>query len=71
MKIWGEKDKDGNLKDTYFKDIKTEPCKSEEINFEGDSDQDAYTIYTPAPEYQNDVKRFVSTLNCMREEAPL
>ena len=59
------------MKDTYFKDIKTEPCKPEEINFEGDPDEDAYTFYTPAPEYERDVKRFSKYLNCMREKAPL
>ena len=45
------------MKNTYFKEVKTEPCKTEEINFEGDAEEDAYTIYTPAPEYINDVKR--------------
>jgi len=59
------------MKDTYFKEIKSEPCKSDEINFDGDSNQDAYTFYTPAPEYEDDIKRFASNLNCMREEAAI
>ena len=51
QKIWGELDKDGNLKDTYFKELKTEKCKLEEINFDGDADEDAYNFYQPAPEF--------------------
>lgn len=71
QKIWGELDAQGKMKDTYFKDVKSEKCKQTEINFEGDSNDDAYTFYTPAPEYEKDVKRFTEDLNCMREEAPL
>ena len=56
------------MKDTYFKDIKSEPCKQEEINFDGDADEDAYTFFTPAPEFETDVKRFATDLSCIRED---
>ena len=35
-KIWGEEDADGNVKDTYFKKLKSGPCTASDINLEGD-----------------------------------
>ena len=59
------------MKDTYLKEIKYEPCKQEEINFNGDADEDAYTFYTPAVEFETDVKRFAPDLNCLRGDTAL
>lgn len=39
-KIWGEADEDGNIKDTYFKKLETEPCTESDINIDGDENQD-------------------------------
>lgn len=45
QKIWGEKDADGNILPLYFKKLATEPCKEEDINLNGDSEQEKYMFY--------------------------
>ena len=69
LKIWGEKDEDGNSKPTYFKPLETRPCEDSDINFEGNGDNDDnYRFSHPSPEFLYDVKRFKSSLNCFVDE---
>lgn len=70
-KIWGEEDADGNVKDTYFKKLKSGPCTASDINLEGDEIEDNYKFYTPGEEFKKDTKRFYSILQCIREETTL
>ena len=70
-KIWGEEDADGNVKDTYFKKLETEPCRESEINLDGDENQDKYLFYEPAEEFLSDMKRFYGILQCIKDEATL
>ena len=42
MKVWGDKDEDGNSLPTYFTKLKTSPCKEEQINMDGKGDNDDF-----------------------------
>lgn len=68
LKIWGEKDEEGNFKPTYFKKLETEPCKKSDINIDGNDNVDSYKFYEPAPEYLPDSKRFYDQLQCLKND---
>ena len=69
QKVWGEKNEDGSVKDTYLKKIETRPCIEADINFKGvtGSDADSFMFFEPADEFQYDINRFYKVLNCMKE----
>lgn len=73
LKIWGEKDEQGNYVPTYFKKLKTEPCKADEINLTDPDEKDVnkHPFFYPADEFINDTKRFAGGLRCIREDYEL
>lgn len=71
LKVWGEKDEDGNSVPTYFRKLSTRPCDAEkDIDFDG-TDDDSFRFYPPVPEMANDAKAFAGVLNCITEEPKL
>ncbi len=69
LKIWGEKDEEGNSKPTYFKPLATRPCEESDINLSGDIDNDdKYRFNHPSPEFLYDVKRFGTKLQCFVDQ---
>lgn len=68
VKIWGERDENGNVKPTYFKELETEPCKRSDVNFNGDADSDAYLFYQPTEESFYDADRFFDKFVCLKND---
>lgn len=71
-KIWGEKDEEGNIKPTYFKQLETRQCTKEDINFDGDEKDNAkFEFWKPAADTEADTKRFFDVLQCITDEPTL
>ena len=68
LKVWGEKDAQGNIKPLYFRKLETQPCSQSEINLHNDPDQDKYKFFFPASEYENDINRFFNVLQCLKND---
>ena len=71
LKIWGEVDDSGNIKDTYFKPLNIEKCKEEDINLDGAGNNEDFNFYEPSEEYKRDVERKFNDLYCIRDDALL
>ena len=71
QKIWGEVDALGNNVPTYFKKLALEPCRTSDINLEGDVNEDKYRFYSPSKEFEADTKRFYHKLMCIKDEPEL
>ena len=71
MKVWGEKDEDGNSVPTYFAKLKTRPCERNDINFEGKENIGKTTFFKPAPEFEYDAERFYDVLQCITDDPVL
>ena len=69
QKVWGKYDADGKRIPTYFKEIETEPCKESDINFNGDSNEEAYRFYKPTESESSAVKDYYKDFRCMKEDA--
>jgi len=67
LKIWGEKDEDGNSVPTYFKPLATRPCETSDIDFDNTGDP-SFRFFAPVPEMANDAKAFHHVLNCITDE---
>ena len=64
---WGQVDADGNRINTPPKKLKTRPCTTEDINFDGDEDQSKYLFYKPAQAAESDIRAFHHKLVCIDE----
>ena len=69
QKVWGKYDEDGERIPTYFKEIETEPCKESDINFNGDSNEQAYRFYKPNENDAAAIKDYYKDFQCLKEDA--
>ena len=66
--IWGEKDENGNIKETYQRKLTTKPCSASDINMDGTGDDNDYTFFQPDGSFKADIERFYPQLLCIEGE---
>ena len=64
LKVWGLKDEKGNTLPTETKELKVEPCKSNNIDWDG-TGGDEFLFFKPADEFRYDIERFYEKLMCI------
>ena len=70
-KEWGKQDEDGNFIPTIFRPLKTDKCKEDDFNLNGDPEQEKYKFYQPAEQYARDTKAYFKIFQCIQEDIEL